>query len=127
MDDVITHCPTSQLNKDLKDEQNKSLPSPVTPLLKPPLIDPNLFITPNFFEKTHKPLSPAIYPPEIPTIKSKQFDLMNFLDKKQSLSPVSNDILKICCNKLDSLNWLFMLNQLPFPKPLNPTKRKKKK
>lgn len=68
---MITYCPTSQLNKNLKDKQNEFLPFPVTPPLESPAIDLNLSNTPNSLKKMHKPLFSAIYLLEIPTIESK--------------------------------------------------------
>ena len=51
----------------------------------------------------YKPLFPAIYPLETSTIKSKQSDEMKFLNKKESLSPVFDNVFKICCDELNSL------------------------
>lgn len=93
---MITHRLTSQLDRDLKNKQNNSLPFSAISPLKLPSIDSNLSNMPKSFKKTPKPLSLVIYLLKTPTMELKQSNGTNFFDRKQSLSLISNDVLKIC-------------------------------
>lgn len=65
------YCPTSQFEKDLKNNLNKPLPSLIIPLLEPLAIDSKFCNTSNSFKNRYKLLFPEIFLLETPIIKSK--------------------------------------------------------
>lgn len=74
-------------------------------MIEIPAIDLELYNMPNSLEKIHKTLSiPGIPLPKTLANRLKQSNEKNFLNKKKSLSFSLHDILKICCDGLNSPN-----------------------
>lgn len=100
--EVVIHCKTSQLDKNLENEPNKPLLPLETSLLESLIMDLKLFNMSNSHGKINKSLPwLATSLPETLTIKSKWFDENNSLDRKQNLNPISNDFLKIRHIRMD--------------------------
>lgn len=104
LNDMIIYCSTSQLNKNLEDEPNKLIHPSKTLLIKPSAIDLKLYNTPKTLKKMYKTLSFLAIPlSKILASRLKWSNKKISLNKKRNLYLTSDNILKICHNKLDFL------------------------
>lgn len=126
--DIISNCPTSKLDKTLEYELNKPLLSLAIPSSELLIINLKLSNRLNFLTKRYKPLfSLTTSLTKIPIIKLKKSDKRNSY-KTRNFSSVSNDILKICHNRLDFLRLPSMLlNKSLFLKLLSSNKKIKER
>ncbi len=95
VDEVITHLTTSQPIEDLVDKPKEAPPSAETPAHEPPAVESNLSNT------------------------------ANSLYRKRSLTPVSDDVVKICREGLDSPDWPSTPARSSSPAPPNLNERNK--